>query len=218
MQHASPKKSRRKWSPQPHQQPTQRTSAPTFLAAADPSAEAVANPLDNLTASPLVSDSEIIILQLKPSILYILLSSLGSLFAIAFGVLLLAYLAIAKLPITIPYAPSDVALFGIIITALRLAWQTLDWGGRTFILTDRRIIVATGVFRRKHFQASLFHIQHIAVIQSFRERIFKLGTIAFATAGSATYDTAWHTIPTPFKHHQTIVDAVDRFGGHHPSS
>ncbi len=41
---------------------TRTATAPEFLAASEGGGEAVANPLDNLTASPLVNDAEIIIL------------------------------------------------------------------------------------------------------------------------------------------------------------
>ena len=180
--------------------------------------EATATHLDHTITSPLVSDSEIIILQLKPSILYILLSSLGTLFAIAFISLLLAYATTINWPLTLPWNPSDAALLGIILAAIRIAWQSLDWGARTYILTDRRIIVSWGIIRRHHFQASLFRIQHIAVTQTLRERLFGLGSIAFATAGSATFDAAWYTIDQPFKQHQIIINAIDRYGGHHPST
>jgi len=187
------------------------------VTASEARGDAAVHPVVDATpASTLVGDSEIIILQLKPSILYIPLSSLGSLFAIAFAALLLAYAT--TLRISVPWTPTDAAFFGVIVATLRLGWQTLDWNARTYTLTDRRIIVSSGILRRRHFQASLYRIQHIAVLQSVRERIFGLGTIAFATAGSATYDAAWYTISKPFEHHQTIVQAVDRYGGHHPST
>jgi len=194
-----------------------QTEYPGTIACSD-TGEVTASPLDHATTSPLVSDSEIIILQLKPSILYIILSSLGYLFAIAFISLLLAYATTINWPVTLPWSATDAALLGIILATIRIGWQALDWGARTYILTDRRIIVSWGIIRRHHFQASLFRIQHIAVTQTLRERLFGLGSIAFATAGSATYDAAWYTIDQPFKQHQIIINAIDRYGGHHPST
>ncbi len=166
-------------------------------------------------ASMLISDEEIVILHLRPSILYIPLTSLGSIFAIVFFGLLLAYLSRINLPYA-NWSEYNVALLTLLLIGARLLWQTADWWSRTYVLTDRRVIATWGVFRRCNFQASLRHIQHIAVVQSIRERIFKLGTIAFATAGSDSYDAGWLILSKPYEVHRKIVDTIDRYGRHHP--
>lgn len=176
-------------------------------------AELVAPAPARLGRMPLISDGEIVILELKPSPWYIVLSCLGSLFAIAFLSLLLAYLSHAY-PWLGGWSEADAFGFGLGLATVRLGWQTLDWYGKSYILTDRRVIAVSGVLRRGYFQAPLRNLQHIAVVVSIRERIVRLGTIAFATAGSDAYEAAWLMLPRPFVVHRRILETIERYHRH----
>lgn len=162
----------------------------------------------------MLSDEEIILMWLKPSLWYILLASVGSLLVIAFTTVLLAYLATLTLPF-VSWTEREAFAFGIFVAIIRLTWQALDWWNQTYVLTDRRVIAVAGVFRRVCYQAPLGHLQHIAVIQRLRERLFGLGSIAFATAGSDRYDAVWLTIARPFAVYRQINRFVDRYTGKH---
>jgi len=206
---------------------SQRSSQPDVKCNAD-TADAVGKPSDvqrwpmGLTcqAHDLVNDGEIIILQTRPSIIYIILASLGSLFAIAFLVVCLAYIS------RVPYfkqsfaswSELDSLLFGFALVIIRLGWQFLDWWCRLYVLTDRRIITVQGVIRRSYYQAPLRQIQHLAVVQSVRERVTWLGSIAFATAGSDRYDTIWLMLRRPFEVYKTINQTIERYRGHGPNN
>lgn len=162
----------------------------------------------------MLADEEIILMWLKPSLWYIVLASLGSLIVIAFVTVLLAYLAALTLPI-VSWTEQEAFVFGIVIVVIRLGWQALDWWNQTYVLTDRRVIAVAGVFRRVCYQAPLGHLQHIAVIQRLRERVFGLGSIAFATAGSDRYDAVWFTLAHPYAVYKQINRFVDRYTGRH---
>lgn len=161
-----------------------------------------------------LSEEEIILMWLKPSLWYILLASIGSLLVIAFLTVLLAYLATLTLPL-VAWTEREAFAFGALVAIVRLAWQALDWWNQIYVLTDRRVIAVNGVFRRVCYQAPLGHLQHIAVIQRLRERFFGLGSIAFATAGSDRYDAVWLTIARPFAVYRQINRFVDRYTGRH---
>ncbi len=162
-------------------------------------------------AADLVGGDEIILLSIKPSVLYIALSSAGWLMAIAIVALLMAYAARLTW-ITVPWSDLQAGLVGATGAVLRLGWQTLAWWNTAYILTDRRVLAVHGVVRRVVLQSPLRNIQHIAVVMSLRERIFGLGTIAFATAGSAGYVAAWEMIERPAETHRQVVEACDRYG------
>jgi hypothetical protein len=100
----------------------------------------------------------------------------------------------------------------MVIAAARLIWQTLEWMGRVYVLTDRRLIRRRGVLRVAVFQTLLSNIQHTSVFALLRERIFGLGTIGFATAGSDTYEAFWVMIPDPYGVHKIVDDAIRRYG------
>ncbi|HWB18950.1 MAG TPA: PH domain-containing protein [Phycisphaerales bacterium] len=162
----------------------------------------------------LLQEGEIIILLLRPSLLYIPLSCFGGLIFILLITFALAYIsriAHALPSVTIGWTDRQAFSLGIGLFALRLGWQVLEWFSRIYILTDRRIITRSGVLRVNVFQTSLKNIQHTSVIVRLRERIFGLGCIAFATAGSDVFDSFWVVIRRPFVVHRKIVDTIRRY-------
>lgn len=164
-------------------------------------------------ARELVQDGETIILLLRPSPWYIVLSSLGGLVCIALITFALAYVAkfMSQLP-GIGWSDRQAFLLGLGLAALRLGWQLLEWVSRVYVLTDRRVICRSGVLRFYVFETQLKNIQHTSVFASLRERATGLGTIGFATAGSDTFEAFWVMIRKPFIVHKTVVDAIQRYG------
>jgi hypothetical protein len=81
-----------------------------------------------------------------------------------------------------------------------------------YVLTDRRIIRRMGVLRMSIFESPLRNIQHTSVYARLRERLFGLGTIAFATAGSDAFDALWVMVRRPFDVHRTVNEAIRRYG------
>lgn len=158
----------------------------------------------------LLQDGEIVILLLRPSMLFVPLSSPGSLAAIGIGALVLALLAVKVS--WIPWSEGQAYAAGVAAVAARLLWLVLDWTGRIYVLTDRRIIRRVGVLQVNVFEAPLRNIQHTSVFRLLRERLCGLGTIGFATAGSDTFDAFWTMLRNPFAVHKTIVDAIERYG------
>ena len=164
-------------------------------------------------ARELVQDDEIIILLLRPSPWYVVLSSLGGLLCIALVTFALAYVAkfMSQLP-GIGWTDRQAFLLGLGLMALRLGWQLLEWVSRVYVLTDRRIICRSGVLRVFVFETQLKNIQHTSVFASLRERSLGLGTIGFATAGSHSFEAFWMMIRNPFAVQKKVVDAIQRYG------
>jgi hypothetical protein len=157
----------------------------------------------------LLQQDEVIILLLRPSLWYVPLSALASLGIIVLVTFVLAYMS------RLPWVRwNDVQVFGlgVFLLALRLGWQALEWMSRVYVLTDRRVIARGGVLRVAVFEAPLRNIQHTAVFTSMRERFTGLGTIAFATAGSDTFDCLWLMLRQPHQVHKTVVEAMRRYG------
>ena len=166
--------------------------------------------LEALLPAGLVRDDEIILLHLRPSLWFVPLSSLGALTAIAMGALLLALLAV-RIP-WVPWSEIEAYSLGAAVATARLLWQCLEWWSRIYVLTDRRVIRRSGVLRVAVFEAPLRHIQHTSVFVTLRERLFGLGTIGFATAGSDVFVAFWVMVYQPFAAHRTVVDAIQRYG------
>ena len=144
--------------------------------AAAPAALGASHALPDALHAALGPD-EVVILVRRPSLLYIPLSSLGTLLAAAIIGLALAYLS--HFP-WIGWNEGHAIFIGATIATLRLGWAAIDWWFHLYALTDRRLLARYGVFRTALYEAPLSRIQNTIVVQSLRERIFALGTIGFA--------------------------------------
>jgi len=161
-----------------------------------------------LLPEELLQPGEVIILMIKPSPWYILLGSLRALVIIT--VVAMAASCLTQYDL-ININRQDVILAAAGLVIVRLFWQSLDWLCRMYVLTDRRIIRVKGVVRIEVFEANLKQIQNTRCYFSLRERLFGLGTIGFATAGTATYEAYWLMIGRPLHVHQTVVQTLERY-------
>jgi hypothetical protein len=112
----------------------------------------------------------------------------------------------------IPWQETHAYGLGVAAAAGRLLWQCLEWWCRIYVLTDRRVIRRMGVLRVSVFEAPLRNLQHTSVFRLLRERLFGLGSIGFATAGSDVFDAFWVMVRQPFVVHRTVVESVRRYG------
>ena len=180
-------------------------SAPTPDAAGEIDARIAA-----LLPAQLLQPSEIIILLIKPSPWYILLTSLGFL---ATTILITALMLALQSRGFIPWINrNDLYLAAFGICGIRLFWQFLEWLSRLYVLTDQRIIRIAGVVRVQVFETPIKNVQHTTTLFSLRERFFHLGTIAFATSGTAGTEAAWHMIAQPLDVHRIVVETLGRYG------
>lgn len=81
--------------------------------------------------------------------------------------------------------------------AFLLAWDVLVWLSRSYRLTDRRVERRAGVLRRYVAELPLRNVQHVILYRSIRERLFGLGTLGFATAGTGVTEVFWVMIARP---------------------
>ncbi|MCC6682608.1 MAG: PH domain-containing protein [Phycisphaeraceae bacterium] len=161
-----------------------------------------------LIPAQLLQSGEIIVLLLKPSPLFIVLSCLPTLTAL---VLLTAALVTAHRMYPLGLGESQIILLGIVVIVGRLFWQFMEWLSRVYVLTDRRVVRVQGVLRISIFETPLQRIQHTNLLFSIRERFCGLGTITFATAGTAFIECAWTMLANPLDVHQKVVETINRY-------
>ena len=157
----------------------------------------------------LLQPGEIIILLIKPSPLYILLVPLRFI-AI---VLLCALFAVQlqKRGINIGLDRHDVIIAALGVIGVRLFWQMLDWLSHVYVLTDQRIIRVMGVLNVQVFECPLQKIQQTDLILPLIQRLFWLGSIGFATAGTAVHEAYWLMVARPLEVHSKIVETLRRY-------
>ena len=87
----------------------------------------------------------------------------------------------------------------------RVAFALLEWASRSYVLTDKRVIKVSGVFRVDIFQCELTRVQNTFMALTLPQRILGLGHIAFATAGTGAIEATWHYCRNPLNVHETIT-------------
>ncbi|RLS24226.1 MAG: PH domain-containing protein [Planctomycetota bacterium] len=188
---------------------TDQNEQDSALLASVPAEVAVA-PTVPRSLQAVLSPDETILLLLRPSPMYIVLSSLGTLVASAVIGLVLAYSAQFSWT---QWSETHAAIFSCGLAGARLSWAWLDWINHAYALTDRRVIARRGILSTALYEAPLLRIQNTIVVQSLRERLCGLGTLGFATAGRGTFDAFWESIASPFEVHRKVLEAIQRYGG-----
>lgn len=162
----------------------------------------------SLVPAHLLDGGEIIILAIKPSAWYVLLTSARW---IVLGLLLSAFASLrlaAWLPVG-TRAQWVLWQLGFLIACGRLAWAMLDWVSRLYVLTDRRIMRIRGIFNVELFECSLQRIQNTYLTLSVGERITRTGTISVQTASSGE-GASWRTVSRPLEVHEKLREAINR--------
>jgi hypothetical protein len=182
---------------------------------AEGSAGAVAPPavplrrasLAALLAGHILQDGEVVILILKPSLWFLVLSSLP--FAAVVSILLIWFLIYSNPNLshsqTAAYIEAAVAL-----VAGRMIWAILQWMGRFYILTDLRILRLGGVFSIELFDCPLRKIARTRVVASTLERLVSTGTIDIVPLEGSWVLGNWQTIDQPKEVHEQIVASINR--------
>ena len=80
-------------------------------------------------------------------------------------------------------AKTLVVVLSIAVAAIVLTTRWLRWRYTTFTLTDRRVMVGTGVLSRHTESIALDRVQDTAVRQSLLARIFRAGDVEIESAG-----------------------------------
>jgi hypothetical protein len=174
--------------------------------AAAPAAEvAPATSLATLLAGHILRDGEVILLLLRPSRWYILLTSLRFLAAVAI-LMTLAVIFDDKLG----FLSRQYFDLGIFAMSCRLMWATLQWMGRLYVLTDMRILRLSGVFTVNVFDCPLRKVARTILEGTLAERLLRLGSIVIVPQDEDKPLGTWRIISQPRQVHEQILAAINR--------
>ncbi len=161
-----------------------------------------------IIAPSLLLPAEVIVFELKPSLWYVFIISFPVV-ALGAAAVLLA-LAIEDLPQVVRHWGT---ILGVWVMGLRVAVALFQWLGRTYVLTDRRILEQRGVMNVTVECLGLEEIESSFVAQSAFQRVLRIGTIFFRCAadGRRRHGTAWEHVPQPKEVHGVIVAQIERW-------
>ena len=154
-----------------------------------------------------VPSGETTLLRTRPGLLFVLTYRQGWWLLPPAALWLIDYSA-ARLSTPIPRLMQAAVAWLVV----GLLWRIVAWLSRSYLLTDRRLLVRAGVVSRVLGDVPLARIQHTTMTQTAAERLFNLGTIGIATAGSGGGGGAaihWLMVPQP---HETLA-AIRRATG-----
>ncbi len=149
-----------------------------------------------------LGEGEELVLSLKPHWIFILIDR---------PLVLAASIAAAGVGTWLLDGIAQFALF--LLPIAWLAWQLIERASRTYVLTDRRVVMIAGVLRQAIVDAPLANVRQVSVIRSIPERLLGLGTVAFATAGTGGQDVIWRVLDRPVDTLRTTRDTLDATGG-----
>ncbi len=157
----------------------------------------------------LLQGGEEIVLALKPSPWFVLLVSLPSL--LTFAALAVAVHLLDEFFPALPERSVLALMAGAGV--VRLVVACLQWVARLYVLTNLRVLRVQGVLNVEIFECPLTRVQNTFLSLPMPERLFGLGTILFATAGTGAVEAAWWMIARPKRVHRVVVEYLQR--AHH---
>lgn len=144
-----------------------------------------------LLAGQVLQQGETVVLIQKPSVWFVLIASLRVIaLAVAAGVAARFWLA--------EHVSLRVIEIGLLVAAARVMAATLQWMGRLYILTDRRIIRLAGVLQPEIFDCPLRRVADMRLASRYSERLLRLGSVDIvAEESNAVGD--WRAIKHPMR-------------------
>ncbi len=148
-----------------------------------------------------LGQGEELVLSLKPHWIFILIDRMP---------VLIASIALAVAGGLL--ASGALRVFLVALPVIWLLWQFIERASRTYVLTDRRVVMVAGVLRQAVVDAPLANVRQVSVFRSIPERVLGLGTVAFATAGTGGQDIIWRVLDRPLDTLRIARDTLDAAG------
>jgi hypothetical protein len=174
-------------------------------AAAAESVPSVRTSMGALLAGHILRDGEVVLLILKPSMWYIVFSSLRFLAA---G--LIAVIAAQLGWVHNAHAISSIVYTATFVVAGRVMWAVLQWQGRLYVLTDMRVVRLSGVFNVEILDCALRKVAQTRLTRTFREKLWRLGSIEIIPVDDSCPTSVWQTVNKPAEVQAKIQSTIDR--------
>lgn len=161
-----------------------------------------------IRAATHLEDGELILLAVKPSRWFVLVTSWPVVLlaaAVAVGAYGLAGMVTCQI---------NTRLMGLVCTAVactRVTFACLQWMGRQYILTNRRVIRLRGAFHEDMAQCRLKDLVNIHLSFSPSEHLLGIGSLLFErTDQRPAGDIHWIFLADPREVHRAVCEAWNR--------
>jgi uncharacterized membrane protein YdbT with pleckstrin-like domain len=160
-------------------------------------------------AVQLLDGGEIVEFSIKPSLWFILLSSLR---VIVMALAMATGVAIFALGGGGGWTPRSAVFFAAIVCValVRILIGSLQWASRVYVLTNRRVMRVSGVLDVSVVDCPLARISAAHVRMAVSHRLLRLGTIRMTPADDRLPTVNWEHVSRPALIHERLVRAIHR--------
>jgi uncharacterized membrane protein YdbT with pleckstrin-like domain len=95
---------------------------------------------------------------------------------------------------------------GAILAGLLLVYGFVKRMSTTYLVSNQRLFIRRGLLAKRMQQTRIDRVQNVNTAQSLRDRLLRVGTVDFDTAGTDDSEFRFVGIANP----STVVTAVDR--------
>lgn len=97
-----------------------------------------------------------------------------------------------------PFSAGWALAVGGVLAGVRFVWAILQWATRGYGVTETgRLWSAFGVLNRRKNEIDLAGLRLVSVDRPFFQRLFGVGSIGFATAGTSGFEVTWVIVRDP---------------------
>ncbi len=159
----------------------------------------------HLVPANLLTGGELVLLAIKPSGWFVLITSLPIL--ISAGVVsIVAYIV----GIYRSDSPTETVLCLCAAAGfIRIVIACWQWIGRTYVLTNRRVITVRGVIRVRVSAVRLIDVERAILTEQLAERMVGTGSIYCLTVSKNTPALVWNTISRPGEVHEIVISTIE---------
>jgi hypothetical protein len=160
-----------------------------------------------LVPAQVLRDDEIVLLAVKPSGWFVLLTSWP---VLLFALLIAVATHAADRAFGAGTAVSGLYLLCLAAAMIRIVVASFQWLGRAYVLTDRRLMRIRGVIRVDVFQCPLRQVAQTALTATRGEKALGLASLLFQAEGIDTSQAAWLNLSRPEEIRQAVEEAIRR--------
>ncbi len=153
----------------------------------------------------MLDGDEIIQLSIKPSLWYVPLVSMGGV-----GAMVVIAAGVSMLASTFGWTPVLQLVFQMAVlgSVLRVAFASLQWASRLYVLTNRRVMVFQGVFNVSVSECKLANIADALLDIAWYERPLRLGSVRMPAKSDDLPTIHWTCVPRPAETQQLLAQAI----------
>jgi membrane protein YdbS with pleckstrin-like domain len=132
-------------------------------------------------------------------------TSLHWIIFVRFGIMALVVFLFVGLPFAIAVQAvlgSELGWFALPLAVLFLVPPTLAFASSELVITDRRVLIKTGIVRRQTLEMFISKIESIGVDQGFFGRMFDYGSVV--VRGTGGFEQAFEAIAAPLEFRRVV--------------